>query len=42
MQLSEDVDKYVYFYSPEDSKDKINTFSAQYPGIYYVRNETFL
>lgn len=41
MRLSEDVNRYIYFYSREDSADRINTFTEKYKGIKYVRMEAF-
>ncbi len=41
MQLSDDVDRYIYFYSKEDSKDRISAFTAQYKDIKYIRIEAF-
>jgi len=41
MQLSDDVDRYIYFYSKDDSKDKIAAFTENYEKITFIRIESF-
>ena len=41
MQLSDDVDRYIYFYSKDDSKDKIAAFTENYEKITFIRVESF-
>lgn len=41
MQLSDDVDRYIYFYSKDDSKDKIAAFTEKYEKITFIRIESF-
>lgn len=41
MQLGDDMDRYIYFYSRKDSRDKISAFTEKYEGIHYVRIEEF-
>lgn len=41
MQIREDVNRYIYFYSREDSANRINTFTEKYKEIKYVRIEAF-
>ena len=41
MQLSDDVDRYIYFYSREDADAKLNTTFENYKAIKYVRIRDF-
>lgn len=41
MQLSDDVDRYIYFYSKDDSKDKIAAFTENYEKITFIRVESY-
>ena len=41
MQLDDDVERYIYFYSREDSQDRIASFIEKYGCIKYIRIEAF-
>lgn len=41
MQLNDDVKRYIYFYSREDSQDRIVAFTKKYGSIKYIRIEAF-
>lgn len=41
MQLGDDVERYIYFYSREDSQDRIASFIEKYECIKYIRIKEF-
>lgn len=41
MQLGDDVERYIYFYSREDSQDRIASFIVKYECIKCIRIKEF-